>query len=433
MPSLPPVAAKGQQKQNVEIAFSQNILRGKILHKGLFMDYKKHNIERLVGFFQAGCKAEKLIGLELEHFVVNRDTDESVTYQNGVKQILERFLHVYGEPVYWRENIIGIARGGAHITLEPAAQLEISIGPALGIKSIKKAYDEFATQITPILDEMGYKLVNAGYLPKSRVDDLELLPKKRYEIMDSYFKLSGLMGKNMMKGTAATQISIDYKDEDDFKKKFRVANILGPLFAFICDNTKFFEGQPFQGRMLRTQIWNNVCPARTNLVPGALDDSFGFAKYASYIYDLPSVMVPKNDDFMLTDKVPFSQIFAERVLGDDDIIHATSLAFPDVALKNHIEIRMADSLPIHLALAYTALIKGLFYDEFNLDTLSYMTTGVQAYDVHIAKQELILMGLDGVIYNRPVRDWLKRIFHLAQSGLASDELPYFLPMEAFLP
>lgn len=397
------------------------------------MDYRKYNIERLVGFFRAGCKVQKLIGLELEHFVVSRHTSESVTYQKGVKQILERLLPTYGTPIYWRENIIGITREGAHITLEPAAQLEISIGPAECIKEIKNIYEEFISQLTPFLDEMDLKLVNKGYLPASRIDELPLLPKKRYEIMDEYFKSSGLMGKNMMKGTAATQVSIDYRDEDDFKKKFRVANILGPLFAFLCDNSNFFEGEPFKGRMLRTHIWNNVCPARSNVVPGALDDGFGFYEYAAYVFDMPSVMVPTRGDFMSTDKLPFSQMYAGKLLDENDIMHIISMAFPDVALKNHIEIRMADSLPIHLALAYTALIKGILYDDFNLDTIYNMTSGVRGHDVYYAKQELMLKGLDGVIYNRPVRDWLKRLFYLSQGGLASDELPFFLPVEAFLP
>ena len=397
------------------------------------MDYRRHNIERLVGFFESGCKDEKLIGLELEHFVLHSISGESVPYKDGVKLVLEKLLPLYGKPMFWRENLIGIIREGAHITLEPAAQLEISIGPVDGIANIKKVYDEFSCKIMPILNDFGYRLLNVGYLPHSRVDRLELLPKKRYEIMDRYFKTSGLMGKNMMKGTAATQVSIDYRNEDDFKKKFRVANVLGPLFAFLCDNSGFFEGEPFKGRMLRTQIWNNVCPARSNLVPGSLDAGFGFFEYATFIYDLPSVMVPARGDLSPTGITPFSQLYSDKIIEDSDILHMTSMAFPDVALKNHIEIRMADSLPIHLALAYTALIKGLFYDELNLDSLSYMTEGVGSQDVYLAKQELILRGLDGVIYNRPVRDWLKRIFHMSQNGLSSDELPFFLPMEAFLP
>ena len=394
------------------------------------MDYRNHNINRLIDFFKSGCKEEKLVGLELEHFVIRSDSGESVSYSDGVRQILESLLPTYGKPIYWNDNLIGIFRERAHITLEPAGQLEISIGPLAGLADIKRVYDEFWRQIAPILDGMGYKLVEAGYHPKSRIDEISLLPKKRYEIMEKYFKTSGLMGKNMMKGTAATQVSIDYKDENDFKKKFRVANILGPLFSFICDNSKSFEGQPFEGRMLRTQIWNNVCWPRSNVVPGALDSDFGFYEYAAYLYELPAIMMPKNGDFFATDKSTFAQIYADTTMDDADVIHATSMAFPDVCLKNHIEIRMADSMPIRKALAYVAIIEGLLYDEGNLENLYDMTIGVQNHHVIYAKQELITKGLGGVIYNMAVKDWLEKIFHLA--GLANGENQFFLTLEEFL-
>ena len=394
------------------------------------MDYRNHNIERLVDFFRTGCKERKLVGLELEHFVVRSHSGESVSYYDGVRQILESLLPTYGEPICWKDNLIGILREGAHITLEPAGQLEISIGPMAGLDEIRQVYDEFLRQLTPILDDTGSKLVTAGYHPQSKIDDLPLLPKKRYEIMEKYFKKSGLMGKNMMKGTAATQVSIDYRDESDFKKKFRVANILGPLFSFICDNSKSFEGEPFEGRMLRTQIWNNVCPARSNVVPGALDTDFGFYEYAAYLYDLPAVMIPKDGGFAATGSSTFAQIFADTPMENAEVLHATSMAFPDVCLKNHVEIRMADSLPIHKALAYAALIKGLFYDDGNLEKLCDMTNEVQNHHVIYAKQELITNGPGGVIYNRPVNEWLEVIFHLAELG--NDEKQFFLPLKEFL-
>ena len=394
------------------------------------MGYRNRNIERLVKFFEASCKERKLIGLELEHFVVRSTTGESVPYHDGVRRILENLLPTYGEPIRWNENLIGVFREGAHITLEPAAQLEISIGPSAHLRNIKRAYDEFLGQIEPILRDMGCKLVTAGYHPFSRVDEIPLLPKKRYEIMEKYFRTSGLMGKNMMKGTAATQVSIDFKDERDFKKKFRVANMLGPLFSFICDNSKAFEGEPFEGRMLRTQIWNNVCPSRSNVVPGALDTDFGFYEYASYLYDLPAVMMPKQGDYISVGKSTFAEVYANSLMEDADVLHATSLAFPDVCLKNHIEIRMADSLPIRKALAYASLIKGLFYDAHNLDILHDVTLGVQNHHVIYAKQELITKGPGGVIYGKPVKEWLEFIFRLG--GLGNDEKQFFLPLEEFL-
>ena len=396
------------------------------------MDYKKHNHARLVSYFDSGGKSKKLVGLNIEHFVVRAHTWESLTYDGGIKQLLKKLVPHCGKPMYHLENIIGIIRGGAHISLEPGGQLKISMGPSNGIMDLRKTYDDFSSKITPLLEDMGSKLLTVGYHPVSLVDDLPLVPTKRYEILEEYFKRTGLMGRHAMKGCASTQVAIDYNDEYDFKKKFRVACVLGPLFAFICDNSKFFEGESFKGRMLRSQIWNNVCPLRSNLVPGCLDKDFGFSDYATYICEMPAIMVRKGGELSSAHNSSFSQIFAQAPIEDEDIVRAVSLVFPDVALKGHIEIRVVDSQPIHMALAYTALIKGLLYDDFNLDSLYDMTLGVRSHDVYHAKQELIVKGIDGVVYNRPVRDWLKRIFLMSQAGLGSDESPYFLPVEAFI-
>ena len=395
------------------------------------MDYKKQNLARLVNYFESNSKEKQLIGLKLEHFVVKAHTWESLTYSRGIKQLLERLIPVWGTPMFFRENIIGIMRSGANINLEPGGQLRISIGPTNGIIELKKVYDNFSVKIATLLEDMGFKLLTVGYRPLTRVDDLPLVPAKRFEIFEEYFKQSGLMGKHMMKGCAATHVSIDYEDECDFKRKFRVANILSPLFAFICDNSKFFEGESFKGRMLRAQIWNNVCPLRTNLVPDCLDKDYGFLDYASYIYEMPAVMIHLSGELSPADGLTFAQFFAERPLEDEDVTRAVSMVFPDVCLKDRIELRVADSLPIHTALAYTALIKGLLYDNFNLDNLYDMTLGVRTHDVYFAKRELIAKGIDGVIYNRPVKDWIKRIFFMSQAGLGSDESPFFLPVEAF--
>ena len=101
--------------------------------------------------------------------------------------------------------------------MEPASQLEISIGPFIKIEDILEEYNYFLLKLKPILKELNYKIIYAGYQPKSKVDDLNLIPKKRYEYMLDYFGNVGNHGKNMMKGSASTQVSVDYFSEEDFK------------------------------------------------------------------------------------------------------------------------------------------------------------------------------------------------------------------------
>jgi len=385
------------------------------------MDFRKHNLAAIAEYFAAGCKTDKLLGLELEHFVVNRETQYSLPYENGVEVILNRLQPVYGKPILSRGRMIGIMREGAYITLEPAAQLEISIGPARELAQIEKIYNEFTEIITPILDEMGCELVCAGYHPRSKIDDLPIIPKPRYDYMYEYFKTVGTRGKNMMKGSAAAQVSLDIENEADFKKKFRVANALGPIFSLICDNTKVFEGEQYNGRMARTFIWNDVDPDRSMVVKGALDGDFGFYEYAQYVYDSPAILRVQGGEATFVGATPVSEIFANQHMNQTDIEHVISMMFPDVCLKNHLEIRMADSMPIKSALAYTALLKGLFYNADNLDTLYAKTLGVKNHDVAEAKARLMAQDADGIVYGKRGADWIQELFSMAKSGLPADE------------
>ena len=79
----------------------------------------------------------------------------------------------------------------------------------------------------------------------------------------------------MMRASASTQVSIDYRDEKDCVKKMRVASVLAPLFALVCDNAAVFEGGPRPHRLMRTEVWKYCDPDRCNTPPHDLDDDFG--------------------------------------------------------------------------------------------------------------------------------------------------------------
>ena len=68
--------------------------------------------------------------------------------------------------------------------------LEISLAPVGNISDAEKIYSDFRKLTDPMLAEYGYELVCSGYREKGRADELELIPKKRYEFMNKYFENS---------------------------------------------------------------------------------------------------------------------------------------------------------------------------------------------------------------------------------------------------
>lgn len=84
--------------------------------------------------------------------------------------------------------------------------------------------------------------------------------------MYDYFKNKGTMAHNMMKGTASLQVTIDYLNEEDFKRKYFLSNVLTPIFYGLFDNTYIFEKEPLETYTIRQKIWENTDKERSGLL-----------------------------------------------------------------------------------------------------------------------------------------------------------------------
>ena len=184
------------------------------------MSYEQENKQALVAYFNEGAKGDKplgALGVEVEHFVVTAEGEHSVSYAGsegefGVRDVLAHLADAYPQHTYGLEgDLIGLASDEASITLEPAAQLEISIAPYLSIGQILRVYSEFRSKVDPFLAEHGCKLVTSGYHPTARALELTLIPKQRYRFMNDYFMEIGTHGERMMRASASTQVSVDYR------------------------------------------------------------------------------------------------------------------------------------------------------------------------------------------------------------------------------
>ena len=136
--------------------------------------------KKLVQYFKDGEKhksKEFEIGIELEHFIVERESKKAVSYygESGVENILKKLQKIYdADGICVKEHLIGLQTKEFILTLEPAAQLEISINPQTGIHCIEEIYKDFREKLQGILDVYGYDALQYGYQPKSQVTDLEL-------------------------------------------------------------------------------------------------------------------------------------------------------------------------------------------------------------------------------------------------------------------
>lgn len=387
-------------------------------------NYETQNIQLLTDYFRCGCKpvCTGMLGLELEHYVINSDTGETRTYyeMDGVRQLLEALLPHFEQG--HRENgaLLGLGCPEYTLSLEPAGQLEISIAPQNSLAEIERIYRSFLELITPVLKAQHCALVTCGYQPKSRITELPLIPKERYRHMDRYFQECGTRGAYMMRGTASAQLSIDYRDEQDFLLKYRCACLLTPAIQLLCENTPVFEGAPCTNHLMRELIWRSTDPDRCGIIPGTFSTDFSFEAYARFLYQLPMIFLPEENGCRYTGTLHAAELYSSRLLTPEDISHIISMAFPDVRLKNYIEIRGADSMEFPRCIAYAALIKGLFYSPETLHVLMQKYP-VTETDIRTAKDNLIANGIGGTLYGVPARTFLSELITLAKQGLSPEE------------
>lgn len=394
---------------------------------------EERNIKKLVEYFVSGSKKKEQglsLGLELEHFITHKDTKETVSFygDRGVAQVLEKLSKYYNVVDRYEGCIVGLGRDEIAITTEPAAQIEVSIIPKKNINEIEEAYKKFRREITPILDAWDYCLIEMGYQPKTKVDEIKLIPKKRYQYMDQYFHKIKTNGKYMMKGTASTQVSIDYYCENDFIKKYRAAYLLSPLLCLLTDNSPIFEGELYKGNLLRASIWEDVDDDRVDILKYFSDKEISFEEYARFVYQVPLIFYESQGTLIQTTKSA-GEIYKNKEMTLEEVEHVLSMVFPDIRLKKYIEIRYADSLPIEGVLSYLALLKGLFGKVDTLDTWIEKLEVTSLEAIKTGRHEIMKNGLEATIYNRPVMVLLKELFAIAMEHLQEEEIGYLKVME----
>ena len=417
------------------------------------MSYEQENKQALVAYFTEGAKGDKplgALGVEVEHFVVTAEGEYSVSYAGrsegefGVRDVLAHLADAYPQHTYGLEgDLIGLASDEASITLEPAAQLEVSIAPYSSISRILRVYNEFRAKVDPFLAEHGCKLVTSGYHPTARALDLTLIPKQRYRFMNDYFKEIGTRGERMMRASASTQVSVDYQDEADAIRKMRIAQALAPIFASVADNTAVFEAEPAP-RLARFALWRNVDNDRCGSVPGLFNEGYSFADYAEWILRTcpifvtrPSADDPTGPNLRAVYGQSAYEAYGEAPMTRADIEHVLSMFWPDVRLKNFVEIRPADSLPAPLMAGYAALVKGIFYSQRSLQAIEEpfgVVEGVWPLTDDSANQALKSIQEDGaeaVVCGKTLAEWQELIFEIADGALDKEDAAHLRDLVAF--
>lgn len=395
--------------------------------------------------------ADFLIGAETEKFGVHSETERSLGYggEFSVCRVLEFLRDTHGwSPI--RESaegpVLGLRRGGASITLEPSAQLELSGEAWADLHSIRRELSEHFREIAPISRELRIDWLSTGFHPIAKLEDLTWVPKQRYPIMRRYLPEQGAGGLDMMQRTCTTQANFDWSSEADGMRKLVVALKLAPLLQAWFANSPFQEGKPSGSFSRRGHVWRHMDPKRSGLLFFLWDASSpSYEAYAEWALDAGMFLL-KRDGRILHNT---GQTFRDFLENGFEGHHATradwqahlATLFPEVRLKNTLEVRSVDALPPALALASIAVWTGILYDPTSLDDAHSLLSELSASEVEEQRSVLCDRGLHASLSGQSGFWWANELLRLAERGLerrarldaeGKDERRFLEPARAIL-
>jgi glutamate--cysteine ligase len=153
--------------------------------------------------------------------------------------------------------------------------------------------------------------------------------------------------------------------------------------------------------------------------------------------------VLRSGRYLPSDGMTFRRFLAEgHALGpatlQDWNLHLTTL-FPEVRLKQFLEVRGADAVPSGLICALPALWKGLLYDDAAREAAWRLVADWQFPEREAALEAVARRGLAAQVAGRPVLPLARELLAIARAGLARigegsgdapDERGFLEPLEA---
>ncbi|MBV8975849.1 MAG: glutamate--cysteine ligase [Alphaproteobacteria bacterium] len=382
----------------------------------------------LVRHLAEGCKpkADWRIGTEHEKFVYDLRTYKPLAYEGrpGIKVLLEGMRRFGWQDVTEDGNIIGLSQNNASLSLEPGGQFELSGAPLKTVHETCAEVNTHLDQVREVASEIAAGVIGLGYAPTWSLDDTHQMPKGRYRIMRRYMPCVGGYGLEMMFRTCTVQVNLDFCDEADMVKKFRVGLALQPVATALFANSPFREGRPSGFLSYRSQVWTDVDNARAGMLPFVFEDGMSFERYVDYALDVPMYFVYRDGRYIDVAGKSFRDFLAHKIPEVRDVEpsmadwadHLTTI-FPEVRLKKFLEMRGADGGSWRRICGLPALWVGILYDSAALDAAWDMVKDWTAEERQAMRSAVPALGFRTPFRKTDVGALAKKVLDIASAGL----------------
>ncbi|WP_313633294.1 glutamate--cysteine ligase [Brevundimonas sp. LF-1] len=371
------------------------------------------------------------IGAEHEKFGFDKSTLRRPAYEGpgGIKAMLDGLTRFGWTPVLEGDHVIALERKNAEgfsasISLEPGGQFELSGAPLKDIHDICNETGQHLMEVKQVADQLNLGFLGLGFDPKWRREDIPVMPKGRYDVMRAYMPKKGRLGLDMMLRTCTIQANLDFDSEADMVMKFRTSLALQPIATALFANSPFTEGKPNGFVSARANVWTDTDPDRTGMLGFVFEDGFGYERYADYALDAPMYFAKRGQTYVDLSGQSFRAFIegkldalpGDRATVQDWADHLTTL-FPEVRLKQYLEMRGADGGPWSRICALPALWAGILYDAPSLAAAWDLCKDWDIADHERLRRDVTRLGLKAEASGRSVRDVAVDMVNIAKQGL----------------
>ena len=267
--------------------------------------------EQIIEYFQSGIKVTKdfKIGIEHEKFLFDTKNNKRIDYTK-VKEMFAALTEFGWNPIFEKENIIGLNKGGKNITLEPGNQIELSGDKLNHMHEACAESQNYLFELKQVTKKLDIKIVSAGFDPISKLEDIPNNPKQRYELMTKDMPLGGELSLDMMYRTCGTQLNIDCNSEEDFIKKFKLVNSIVPISIALFANSSIVEKKNSNYLSYRSKVWQST--SRGGL-PKLFFENMNFEKYADFVINFPILFIQNEDQYISGRKYIFKDFMEGKI------------------------------------------------------------------------------------------------------------------------
>ena len=378
---------------------------------------------QIIEYFKSGIKDTKNFKIGIEHEKFLFCNNKRINYLK-IKEMFAALLEFGWNPIYEKDNIIALNKGGKNITLEPGNQIELSGEKLNHIHEACAESQDYLFELKQVTKKLNISIVSAGFDPISKLNEIPNNPKQRYKLMTKDMPLGGESSLDMMYRTCGTQLNIDYGSENDFFKKFKIVNSIVPISIALFANSSIIEKKKSNYLSYRSKVWQNT--SRGGL-PKIFFEKLNFEKYADFIMNFPILFIQERDTYISGHKYTFKDFMNgkisevnNRLPNENDLSIHLSTIFTENRLKKYIELRSMDTCGWDCLCSGPAFYIGMLYG--NIDEVYEVISKWEKDKIINAYLEAPQKGFNTQLMGKDLLYWSSILLKLSRKGLENRDI-----------